>query len=113
MLAWLALNSLGQNSMRMLAGMQCTALAAMLLFLIIRIHTTGGSWAWQYGPTIANQVNVVAEMLKFDPFSELQTNVANVRRFPYATAQYRHGPVYDRRPGKCPHRIEIAGLANR
>ena len=32
----------------------------------------GGSQAWQYGPTITKQMNVVTEMLKFDPFSELQ-----------------------------------------
>lgn len=84
MLAWLAANSLSLTAMRTLVGMQTLAVATMLLAVIVRVHQTGGTRAWQYGPTISNQMQVASQMLKVDPQSQLQTNVENVRRFPYA-----------------------------
>ncbi len=85
--AWLTADWLATRAMAIFAPYAC-ALAASLLLLVATIRIHGGTRE-NYGPTLANQMEIAAELARYPPSTPLQLNVRNYQLYPHALATLR------------------------
>jgi hypothetical protein len=84
-LAWLTADALAKVRFgRIIVLIQGVALAGVVLFLIVRLHQTGGARDPRYGPTLANQIQVARELRRCSPDSTVTTDVYSVAQHPEA-----------------------------
>jgi hypothetical protein len=82
--AWLTVDFLARRGLGYwIAIPYLSAQLVAIGLLLSQIHTHGGSRAG-FGPTIANQMNVAAELKQYSPQSQLRIDVLNYQLFPDA-----------------------------
>ncbi len=88
--AWLTIDALARRHIaHWLAAVQAASLATVLLFLLLRIHLGGGMRSRNYGPTLANQVQVVRMLNEYSPDSPVKIEAQHYRDFPHALSTLR------------------------
>ena len=86
-LIWTGIDSAikkGSRWMSTLLTTQITTMLTMLILVIGFIHLNGGNRGIHYGPTLANQMDIVRTVLKYPPTSPIHNAVPNYRYFPHA-----------------------------
>jgi hypothetical protein len=87
--AWLTVDWLaGRAFATALCGAYAAALATTVLLLIASIHRSGGSREG-YGPTLANQMQIAAELRRYSATVPLDFKVLNYQKFPHALETLR------------------------
>jgi hypothetical protein len=87
--AWLTVDWLAGRSLAFaVCGAYAAALATTVLLLIGSIHRSGGAREG-YGPTLANQTEIAAELNHYLVSIPIDLKVLNYQRFPHALATLR------------------------
>jgi hypothetical protein len=88
-LAWFATDALVHRPWGLVVPIaHGVSLAAVVVFLIARLHATGGTREL-YGPTLANQVDVARRLSQYDSAAPISIEVVHYQRYPHALASLR------------------------
>jgi hypothetical protein len=82
---WFAVSFAASRTwVKTLFGVYAVAMAAILIFLPIKLHLSAGNRIIRYGPTLANQIKVAKKLNQYHPKSVVETEVENVEKAPHA-----------------------------
>lgn len=78
LLAWLALNRIAilrPNAAHTVTAVYATSLAVIVIILNIHLRTTAGTRDIHHGPTLATQLQLAREIARYDPKSQVVTDL--------------------------------------